>query len=183
MKVLIVDSGGRGYALARHIAASELVDEVHTSPGNGRTAQFGKNVPISATDVDNLCKYADEEKVDLVVVGQEDPLALGIGDPGRCSRPVFGPCSYGAKAESSKFWAKTQYDIGKIKHATPWNSFTDPAEAHNWLDEVWGVDGFEYVIKADGLAQGKGVDVPSILEDAHRSIEEMMVQKRNGVMV
>ncbi|MCK5644797.1 MAG: phosphoribosylamine--glycine ligase, partial [Gammaproteobacteria bacterium] len=176
MKVLIIGSGGREYALARKISESKLVEELYTAPGNGGTSDFGVNIPIKATDINGIAEFAKEMEVGLVVVGPEDPLAMGITSA--CKKiPVFGTNKDAAQMESSKLHSKSVMEYANVPMATPWKYFEGPIKAMAYLVINWGKP-HEYVVKADGLAQGKGVLVPHDLEEALVAIDEMMVRKK-----
>ena len=178
MKVLVVGGGGREHALAWKLARSKLVEEVIVAPGNAGTALEPKvrNAGVASDDVEALLALAKEEHVSLTVVGPEAPLAAGIVDRFwnnglRC----FGPRKQAARLESSKTFAKefmVRHRIPTAHHA----SFTDLDEARAYLEEV----GAPIVIKADGLAAGKGVVVAQTLEEAHAAVTEMLGDRRFG---
>lgn len=170
MKVLVIGSGGREHALAWKLAQSPKVQSVAVAPGNGGTALDAnlKNVPI--TDVQALADYAEAEKIGLTVVGPEAPLAAGVVDEFRArGLRIFGPTKAAAQLESSKAFAK---DFMK-RHAIPtaaYDTFTDAAAAHAYVDKI----GAPIVVKADGLAAGKGVVVAMTLEEAHEAVDWML---------
>jgi len=172
MKVLVVGKGGREHAIAWKVAQSPLVKEVFVAPGNAGTEKVGKNVPISATDVENLLKFAKEEKVDLTIVGPEDPLAKGIVDAfQREGLKIFGPDSRGAQLEASKVFAKnfmSKYGIPTARYGT----FEDPERAKEFIKTL----GDKVVVKADGLAAGKGAFVCQSQEEALKVVDELMVR-------
>ena len=167
MKVLVIGSGGRAHALAWKLAASPKVQLVYVAPGNGGTAREPglRNVPI--TDVKALADFAAAEQVALTVVGPEVPLAAGVVDEFRArGLRIFGPTRAAARLESSKAYAKDfmqRHGIPTALYAT----FEDAAAAHAHVDE----QGAPIVIKADGLAAGKGVVVAMTLSEAHQAID------------
>ncbi|MFN7726922.1 MAG: phosphoribosylamine--glycine ligase [Rubrivivax sp.] len=170
MKVLVIGSGGREHALAWKLSQSERVQTVFVAPGNGGTAQdVGiKNVPLS--DPAALADFAVAEKVVLTVVGPEAPLAAGVVDLFRArGLRIFGPTQAAAQLESSKAFAKDFMQRHGIPTAL-YASFTTPAEAHAHVDK----HGAPIVIKADGLAAGKGVVVATTVEEAHDAITLML---------
>ena len=177
MKVLVVGSGGREHALAWKLAGSPKVQTVFVAPGNGGTAgEPGvRNVPI--TDLHALADFAAEEKVGLTVVGPEAPLAAGIVDLFRArGLRIFGPTRAAAQLESSKAFAKDfmqRHGIPTAHYAT----FTHPVPAHEHVRAV----GAPIVIKADGLAAGKGVVVAMTEAEAHAAIDDMLAVNTLGV--
>ena len=172
MKVLVVGKGGREHAIAWKVAQSPLVKEVYIAPGNAGTEKVGKNVPISATDVENLLKFAKEEKIDLTIVGPEDPLAKGIVDAfQREGLKIFGPDSRGAKLEASKVFAKNfmaKYGVPTARYGT----FEDPERAKEFIKTL----GDKVVVKADGLAAGKGAFVCQSQEEALKVVDDLIVK-------
>ena len=170
MKVLVVGSGGREHALAWKLAQSDKVQRVFVAPGNGGTAADAalRNVPI--TDIAALADFAAAEKIALTVVGPEAPLAAGIVDLFRArGLRVFGPTQAAAQLESSKAFAKEfmqRHSIPTALHAT----FTEAAPAHELVNKR----GVPIVIKADGLAAGKGVVVALTAAEAHAAIDDML---------
>ena len=170
MKVLVVGGGGREHALAWKLAQSSRVEAVYVAPGNGGTAQAEhiRNVPI--TDMAHLCDWAVAEKIGLTVVGPEGPLAAGIVDLFRKKGlRVFGPTQAAAQLESSKAFSKAfmqRHGIPTAVHET----FSDRTLAHAYVD----AQGAPIVVKADGLAAGKGVVVAQTLEQAHAAIDQML---------
>ena len=177
MKVLVVGSGGREHALAWKLAGSPKVQTVFVAPGNGGTAgEPGvRNVPI--TDLHALADFAAQEKVGLTVVGPEAPLAAGIVDLFRArGLRIFGPTRAAAQLESSKAFAKDfmqRHGIPTAHHAT----FSHPVPAHEHVRAA----GAPIVIKADGLAAGKGVVVAMTEEEAHAAIDDMLAANSLGV--
>ncbi|HMN75460.1 MAG TPA: phosphoribosylamine--glycine ligase [Burkholderiaceae bacterium] len=170
MKVLVIGGGGREHALAWRLAASPRVQRVFVAPGNGGTARDARlhNVPI--TELDALADFAQAEKIALTVVGPEAPLAAGIVDAFRArGLRIFGPTRAAAQLESSKAFAKEfmrRHAIPTARHAT----FTDAAQAHAHIDQ----HGAPIVVKADGLAAGKGVVVAQTAAEAHAAIDSML---------
>jgi phosphoribosylamine--glycine ligase len=176
MKILVVGSGGREHALAWKLAQSKRIQMVLVAPGNGGTALDArmKNVPI--TDPVALADFAQQEQVTLTVVGPEAPLAAGIVDIFReRGMKIFGPTRKAAQLESSKDFAKAFMERHGIPTAR-YQTFSDADAAHRYIDE----QGAPIVIKADGLAAGKGVVVAMTLEEAHGAIDMMLSDNRFG---
>ena len=177
MKILVIGGGGREHALAWKLSASPKVQQVYVAPGNGGTALAPnlKNVPI--TDLVALRDWALAEKIALTVVGPEQPLAAGVVDDFRAhGLRIFGPTKAAAQLESSKAFSK---DFMK-RHGIPtaaYDTFTDPAAAHAYVDKL----GAPIVVKADGLAAGKGVVVATTTEEAHAAIDDMLGGNTLGV--
>ena len=177
MKVLVVGSGGREHALAWRLAQSPRVQTVYVAPGNGGTALDPalKNLPLAK--IDELADFAAAEKIALTVVGPEAPLAAGIVDLFRArGLRIFGPTKAAAQLESSKAFAKEFMQRHGIPTAL-YASFTDAAEAHAHVEK----HGAPIVIKADGLAAGKGVVVATTLAEAHAAIDDMLGANTLGV--
>ncbi|MGE4339473.1 MAG: phosphoribosylamine--glycine ligase [Pigmentiphaga sp.] len=170
MRILIIGSGGREHALAWRLAQSSRVETVFVAPGNGGTARDAALRNVAITDPGELADFARREKVDLTVVGPEAPLAAGVVDRFReHGLRIFGPTQAAAQLESSKDYAKQFL----VRHAIPtarYQTFTDPAAAHAYVDE----QGAPIVIKADGLAAGKGVVVAETTAEAHAAIDAML---------
>ena len=175
MKLLVIGSGGREHALAWKLLQSPRVQKVFVAPGNGGTATVPglENLPIggtSAADFAALMAFCGREKIAFTVVGPEAPLAAGVVDAFRAAGlKIFGPTQAAAQLESSKDYAKqfmARHGIPTAKFAT----FTDAAQAHAYLD----AEGAPIVIKADGLAAGKGVVVAQTLNEAHAAVEHML---------
>jgi phosphoribosylamine--glycine ligase len=177
MKVLVVGGGGREHALAWKLAQSPKVRVVYVAPGNGGTAADARLENIDITDVQALRAWAVTEKIALTVVGPEQPLAAGIVDEFRAhDLRVFGPTKVAAQLESSKAFSKafmTRHHIPTAEYET----FTDAVAAHAYVD----VKGAPIVVKADGLAAGKGVVVAMTLQEAHEAIDFMLVDNTLGV--
>jgi len=170
MKVLVVGGGGREHALAWKLAQSPKVQAVYVAPGNGGTALDPRLENINITDVQALRAWAATEKIALTVVGPEQPLAAGIVDEFRThGLRVFGPTKAAAQLESSKAFSKAFMKRHGIPTAE-YETFTDAAAAHAYVDEK----GAPIVVKADGLAAGKGVVVAMSLHEAHEAIEFML---------
>ena len=177
MKVLVVGSAGREHALAWKIAASPRVDEVIAAPGNAGMEQVGRCFPdVKATDPEAVVALAQAESADLVVVGPEDPLAAGVSDRLRdAGFLVFGVSQAAAQLESSKSFAKAFMERHGIPTAA-YRSFDARDEALAWVHELGG----RCVVKADGLAAGKGVFLCETAADAERVLEEIMGDRRFG---
>jgi phosphoribosylamine---glycine ligase len=180
MKLLVIGGGGREHALAWKLAQSPRVQKVFVAPGNGGTARVGgkdaalENLPI--TDVGQLADFAEREHVHLTVVGPEAPLAQGVVDTFRArGLKIFGPTRDAAQLESSKDFAKRFMQ----RHGLPtarYETFTDAAAAHAYVNR----EGAPIVVKADGLAAGKGVVVAMNLDEAHAAIDMMLVDNKMG---
>jgi len=171
MKVLIIGSGGREHALAWKIAQSQIVEKVFCAPGNPGAANVSECVPLAVDDFDGLIKFAQYNAIGLTVVGPEVPLAAGIVDRfAEAGLKAFGPSAAAAQLEASKRFAKdlmARYSIPTSEYA----SFTNADEAIAYVQEK----GAPIVIKADGLAAGKGVTVAHDVESAVSAIKEAMV--------
>jgi phosphoribosylamine--glycine ligase len=170
MKILVIGGGGREHALAWKLAQSPKVQTVFVAPGNGGTASDKRlqNLPIK--DIAELCAWALQEKIGLTVVGPEVPLAAGVVDTFRAAGlRIFGPTQAAAQLESSKAFSKAFMQ----RHAIPtaaFSTFSDAAAAHAYVD----AQGAPIVVKADGLAAGKGVVVAETLEQAHAAVDFML---------
>ena len=176
MKLLVIGSGGREHALAWRLAQAPGLQVVYVAPGNAGTAREPelKNIPI--TDIHALADFAEEEKIYLTVVGPEAPLAAGVVDVFRArGLRIFGPTQAAAQLESSKDFAKQFMTRHKIPTAK-FQTFSDPAAAHAYVD----AEGAPIVIKADGLAAGKGVVVAMSLAEAHAAIDDMLSGNKLG---
>jgi phosphoribosylamine--glycine ligase len=170
MKVLVIGSGGREHAIAWKLLQSSRVQTVYVAPGNGGTALDGRLHNLPLTDFNELAEFAVREKIALTVVGPEGPLAAGIVDFFRArGRRIFGPTKAAAQLESSKAHAKAFMARHQIPTAS-YEAFTDAAAAHAYVD----AHGAPIVIKADGLAAGKGVVVATTLAQAHEAIDWML---------
>ena len=177
MKVLVIGGGGREHALAWKLAQSPRATKVYLAPGNGGTAHHPKFENLPITGVVQLREWAQEQKVGLTVVGPEAPLAAGVVDEFRAhGLRVFGPTKAAAQLESSKAFSKAFMRRHGIPTAD-YDTFTDPAAAHAFIDRL----GAPIVIKADGLAAGKGVVVATSLQEAHDAVDFMLVDNKYGV--
>ena len=177
MNILVIGGGGREHALAWKLAQSPKVQMVYVAPGNGGTALDSrlKNIPI--TDVAELRTWALAQKINLTVVGPEGPLAAGVVDDFRQhGLRVFGPTKAAAQLESSKAFSKAFMRRHGIPTAE-YDTFSDPVAAHAYVDKM----GAPIVVKADGLAAGKGVVVATSLAEAHAAIDFMLVDNTLGV--
>ena len=176
MKLLVIGSGGREHAIAWKLAQSKRVQKVYVAPGNAGTALNPdlENLPI--TDISELVAFAQKEKIHLTVVGPEAPLAAGVVDAFRAAGlKIFGPSQKAAQLESSKDYAKAFM----FRHGIPtgaYATFTSITEAHAYLDQ----QGAPIVIKADGLAAGKGVVVAMTLDEAHAAVDMMLADNKLG---
>jgi phosphoribosylamine--glycine ligase len=170
MKVLVVGSGGREHALVWKLAQSPSVSRLYCAPGNAGTAEQAENVPIDVTDILSLVTFAREHAVEFTIVGPELPLALGIVDAFRqAGLRVFGPVQQAAQLETSKAFAKaimTKYGIPTAS----FRIFVDPIAAERYIDQR----DVPLVVKADGLAAGKGAVVCKTRDEARRTIDRMM---------
>jgi len=176
MKLLIIGSGGREHALAWKLKQSPAVDRIFCAPGNAGTEQIAENVAIAPTDLPELLQFAKQNDVDLTVVGPDDPLALGIVDLFTADKlRAFGPVKSAARLESSKIFAKELMRAQKIPTAQA-RTFSQSAEALRYCEEVE----FPVVIKADGLALGKGVVIAPDATSARSTIAAMMEEGRFG---
>ena len=177
MKVLVIGGGGREHAIAWKLSQSPKVTRVFVAPGNGGTALNPKFENLPITDVVALREWAQQEKIGLTVVGPEAPLAAGVVDEFRAhGLRIFGPTKAAAQLESSKAFSKAFMRRHGIPTAD-YDTFTDPALAHAFIDRL----GAPIVIKADGLAAGKGVVVAMTLQEAHDAVDFMLVDNKYGV--
>jgi phosphoribosylamine---glycine ligase len=176
MKILLIGSGGREHALAWKLKQSSRVVQLYTAPGNPGTALLGENVSIEASDCEGLLHFAKEEKIDLTIVGPDDSLALGIVDLFQAAGlRIFGPTTSGARLESSKSFAK---DFMK-RHGIPTalsKTFTDASSAYEYVQSA----AYPLVVKADGLALGKGVVIAENVEQATKAVQQSMEAKIFG---
>ena len=169
--VLIIGSGGREHALAWKLAQSPRIGKLYVAPGNGGTRQVAENIPIEATDIDGLVKFAEKNEIGLTVVGPDDPLALGVVDTFRLrGLRIFGPTRTAAEIESSKAFAKNLMSEANIPTAT-FKIFSEYNKALSYVRER----GAPIVVKASGLALGKGVYVCKTLAEAEGALAEIMV--------
>ena len=178
MKVLVIGGGGREHALAWKLSQSERIQKVYVAPGNGGTARDPNLVDVPITDVKALREWAQQEKIELTVVGPEAPLAAGVVDEFRAhGMRIFGPTQAAAQLESSKAFSKAFMQRHGIPTAV-YETFTDPVQAHAYIDKM----GAPIVVKADGLAAGKGVVVAMTAAEAHEAIDFMLLDNQLGVV-
>ncbi|MCD4689992.1 phosphoribosylamine--glycine ligase, partial [bacterium] len=176
MRILIVGGGGREHAIAWKLARSPQAPELLAAPGNAGIASIARCLPVAASDVDALARLVNDEACDLTVVGPEVPLTLGLADRIRESgRAVFGPSMDGARLEGSKWFAKEVMARAGIPTARAWHASTRD-EALRALEE----SGAPVVVKADGLAAGKGVIIAETHEEAVAAIDRIMTERRFG---
>ena len=176
MKVLIVGGGGREHAIATAVAKSKQVDRIYCAPGNAGIAEIAEIVPVGVMEFEKLADFADEHGIDLVIIGPDDPLVGGIVDvfEGRGIR-TFGPKKNAAILEGSKAFSKDLMKKYNIPTAA-YENFDDPAKALEYLETAK----MPIVLKADGLALGKGVLICNTLEEAKEGINTIMVDKKFG---
>lgn len=176
MKVLIVGSGGREHAIAWKVAQSKKVDKIYCAPGNAGISEVAECVPIGAMEFDKLVAFAKEKEIDLTVIGMDDPLVGGIVDVfEKEGLRVFGPKKNAAILEGSKAFSKDlmkKYNIPTAAYET----FTDPEKALEYLETAK----MPIVLKADGLALGKGVLICQTLEEAKEGVKTLMMDKKFG---
>ena len=176
MKILVIGSGGREHALAWRLAQSARVDEVFVAPGNAGTALEPKLTNVALSTHEKLIEFVQNNDVAFTVVGPEAPLAAGVVNDFRAQGlKIFGPTQYAAQLESSKDFAKAfmaKYQIPTAQYQT----FSEAALAHDYVN----AKGAPIVIKADGLAAGKGVIVAMTLEEAHAAIDDMLLGNKMG---
>lgn len=176
MKILIVGSGGREHAIAWAAAKSPKTDKIYCAPGNAGIAEFAECVDIGAMEFDKLAAFAKEKEIDLTIIGMDDPLVGGIVDVFEAEGlRVFGPRKNAAIIEGSKAFSKDlmkKYNIPTAAYET----FTDPEEAVKYLETAK----MPIVLKADGLALGKGVLICKDLEEAKAGVKTLMLDKQFG---
>ena len=176
MKILVIGSGGREHALAWKLAQSVKIQKIYVAPGNGGTALDSRLENVNITHPDELAEFAIQNDVQLTVVGPEAPLAAGIVNIFRAKNlKIFGPTKEAAQLESSKDFAKSFMERHGIPTAK-YQTFSDPGAAHRYIDE----QGAPIVIKADGLAAGKGVIVAMSLQEAHDAVDMMLSDNKLG---
>ena len=176
MKVLIVGSGGREHAIAWKVAQSPKVDKIYCAPGNAGIEEYAECVNIGAMEFDKLVAFAKEKEIDLTVIGMDDPLVGGVVDAFEAEGlRVFGPRKNAAILEGSKAFSKDLMKKYNIPTAA-YENFTDPQEALAYLETAK----FPIVLKADGLALGKGVLICNTLEEAKDGVKEIMEDKKFG---
>ncbi|OGQ47163.1 MAG: phosphoribosylamine--glycine ligase [Deltaproteobacteria bacterium RIFCSPLOWO2_02_FULL_46_8] len=176
MKILVIGSGGREHALVWKLSQSPKKPKIFCAPGNAGIASLAECVAIFATDIQALLQFAKTQNINLTVVGPEVPLAGGIVDLFKAERlSIFGPTKSAAQLESSKIFTKEFCKRHEIPQA-PFAVFTDSQAAKEYLND----SDFPVVIKADGLAQGKGVVICDSREEAETTIDKMLVEKKFG---
>jgi phosphoribosylamine--glycine ligase len=176
MKVLVVGGGGREHALVWKLSQSPKVTKIHAAPGNAGIAELAECAPIKAEDVPGLLAFAKAKAIDLTIVGPEGPLSMGIVDEfGKAGLRIFGPSGKAAELEASKRFSK---DLMKKYHipTAEYGVFTDKAAAAAYVREK----GAPIVVKADGLAAGKGVVVAETVEEALKALDIIMTEKAYG---
>lgn len=177
MRILLVGSGAREHSLAWKMSSSELVETLWTAPGNPGTAMFGSNVDIQANDIKELVNFAKRNKVDLVVVGPEDPLVLGIVDAlAEEGIAAFGPRKGAAELEGSKSWCKEVL----VRHRIPTGSYRSFRSFNQAVSYLEGGARYPLVVKASGLAAGKGVVICQEMEEAVVAARDMLEGGRFG---
>lgn len=176
MNVLIVGSGGREHAIAYCVARSRKVDRIYCTPGNAGIAEYAECAPIGAMEFDKIVSFAKEKEIDLVIVGMDDPLVGGLVDELETAGiRAFGPRKNAAILEGSKAFSKNLMKKYNIPTAS-YENFTDPDQALAYLE----ASKFPIVLKADGLALGKGVLICNTLEEAKQGVKEIMLDKKFG---
>ncbi|MBF1010644.1 MAG: phosphoribosylamine--glycine ligase, partial [Lachnoanaerobaculum sp.] len=176
MKILVVGGGGREHAIVKKLAQSKKNPKIYVAPGNAGTEEIATNVAISVMDFDKLADFAKKEKIDLTVVGMDDPLVGGIVDRFEAEGlRVFGPRKNAAILEGSKAFSKELMKKYGIPTAA-YENFNDPQKAIKYLETA----NYPIVLKADGLALGKGVLICKTFEEAKSGIEELMIDKSFG---
>ena len=176
MRVMVVGGGGREHAICWKLAQSPKVTELYCAPGNAGIADVAECIGVGAEDIEGICRAAEEKKIDLAVIGPEVPLAMGIVDElEKLGIKVFGPNKKCSQLEASKSFTKAFL----ARHNIPTAGYREFTDKQELLDSV-GIYGYPMVLKADGLAAGKGVVIPENEEDARKAIEEMMGDKVFG---
>ena len=176
MKVLIVGSGGREHAIAWSVAKSPKVTKIYCAPGNAGIAEYAECVNIGAMEFDKLVAFAKENEIDLTIIGMDDPLVGGVVDAFEAEGlRVFGPRKNAAILEGSKAFSKDLMKKYNIPTAA-YENFDDPQKALEYLETAK----FPIVLKADGLALGKGVLICNTLEEAKAGVQEIMLDKKFG---
>jgi phosphoribosylamine--glycine ligase len=177
LKILLVGSGGREHAIAWKINQSPKLEKLYVAPGNAGTKSLAINLNISDSDIQGLKNFALQEEIELTIVGPETPLALGIVDVFmEAGLPIFGPTASAARLESSKSFAKAVMEKWRIPTAS-YEVFDDSQKAVTYLE---GLDTFPTVLKADGLAAGKGVYICQDKSEAITALNDLMVDKVFG---
>ncbi|MGL4283344.1 phosphoribosylamine--glycine ligase [Eubacterium aggregans] len=176
MKIMVIGSGGREHVLTWKIAQSPRVDQIYCAPGNGGMAQIATCVDLSVEDIDGCVAFAQEKGIDLVVVGPEVPLVIGMSDAmAKAGIKVFGPNAKCAQFEGSKAFTKELL----FRHNIPTALYKEYTAYDDIIKDL-GIYGYPMVIKADGLAAGKGVVIPETEEDARAAMKMMMEDKAFG---
>lgn len=176
MKILVIGSGGREHALAWKLARSQKTQKVFVAPGNAGTARAADLINVDLNSIPEYVEFAKTEGIDFTVVGPEAPLAAGVVDAFRAQGlKIFGPTQYAAQLESSKDFAKAFMQRHGIPTAA-YQTFADAAQAHAYVKQK----GAPIVIKADGLAAGKGVIVAMTLDEAHAAIDDILLGNKMG---
>mgnify|MGYP000790749348 CR=1 FL=1 len=177
MKILVVGGGGREHAIVWKIAQSPKVDKIYCAPGNGGIAELAECVDIAATDIENMVKFAKDNAIDLVFVAPDDPLADGMVDAMQeAGIRAFGPNANAAIIEASKVFSKNlmkKYGIPTAKYEV----FNDAQKA---IDYIKNENTAPVVVKADGLALGKGVIIAQSVDEAIEAVKEIMEDKKFG---
>ncbi|MBX4198515.1 phosphoribosylamine--glycine ligase [Candidatus Parcubacteria bacterium] len=182
MKVLLIGSGGREHALAWKIAKSPMLGKLYVAPGNAGTSAVAENVPtLKAMDIDGIVKFAVAEDIDLTIIGPDDPLNAGVVDAlQKAKRKVFGPTKAAARIEASKVFSKQLMEDMRVPTA-PHTVLYDASEAMGLVRDHFGEPGAApLVLKADGLALGKGVYICRTLDEAGEAVDEIMVKQVHG---
>ncbi len=176
MRILVIGSGGREHALLWKLAQSSRVDQLFAAPGNAGTARLAENIPVAATDISGVLKAATTTKCDLVVVGPEGPLAMGMVDSLRAAGiPAFGPSRAAARLEASKAFAHEIMSKCNIPAAGS-RAFSSFVEAREYVAQLR----FPIVVKADGLAAGKGAIITESFDEAESALRDMMERRVFG---
>lgn len=176
MKILVIGSGGREHTLVWKISQSPLVEKIYCAPGNAGTRELAENIPIDVEDLDGLAAFAKKNQIDLTVVGPEGPLVKGIVDLFESQGlAAFGPSRAAAQLEGSKVFSKNHMIKYHIACAMG-KAFTDPAKAKAYARTL----GAPCVVKADGLAAGKGVIICATLEEADKAVDDMLMENLFG---
>ncbi|MFM7738450.1 MAG: phosphoribosylamine--glycine ligase, partial [Planctomycetota bacterium] len=182
MNVLVIGSGGREHALAWKLKQSSRVSRVFVAPGNAGTAFDCENVDLAASDIPGLIQFAKQNKISLTVVGPEVPLCTGLTDAFQSEGlRVFGPSKSAAQLEGSKIFCKRTLFSADIPTAESW-TFSNPAAALEFAEERFADTPLNVplVVKADGLAAGKGVIVCQTMEDVHDAIHRISIEREFG---
>ena len=181
MRVLVIGSGAREHALCWALSHSPRVEKLYCGPGNGGTGDVAENVPLNPMDADACATWAERAAIDLTIIGPEDPLAAGIADVFTArGLSVFGPSAAAARIESSKIWAKQLMERAGVPTASALR-FTDYSAARHAIERRAADGGaFPVVVKADGLAAGKGVIIAKTEREALAAVERFMRDQSLG---